>query len=76
MSQILVRNIDPETVERLKTRAKRHGRSLQSEVKMLLEHAAGPSGEEIAAMFDRWKQRFEGRRFSDSAELIREDRDR
>ena len=76
MSDILVRGLDDETVRRLKARARLHGRSLQSEVRLLLTQAAGLSGEDVAAMFDRWKLRFAGRRLADSAELIRQDRER
>ena len=76
MSQILVRNLDPRAVKRLKVRAKQHGRSLQGEAKLLLERAAGVSTEEIADMLGGWKQRFAGRRFAGSARLIREDRKR
>ena len=76
MSQILVRNLTPEAVKRLKARAKQQGRSLQGEVKLLLERAAGTGTEEIADMLDGWKKRFAGRRFADSATLIREDRGR
>jgi len=77
MPDILVRGLKPQTVERLKARAKRDGRSLQGEAKHVLEQAAGADSEEIAAILDRWKKRFAGRRSADSsAELIREDRDR
>jgi plasmid stability protein len=40
MSQILVRNLSPETVERLKEKAKRNKRSLEAEVRDILEFAA------------------------------------
>ena len=76
MPDILIRNLDAKTVRRLKARAKQHRRSLQNEAKLLLEQAAGTGKEDVAAMLDRWKKRFAGRRFSDSAKLIREDRDR
>jgi plasmid stability protein len=76
VSDILIRGLDAQAVKRLKTRAKRHGRSLQSEARLLLEQAAGSGTEEIAAMLDRWKERFAGRKFSSSAKLIRQDRDR
>jgi len=76
MAQILVRNLDPKAVERLKARAKRHGRSLQGEAKLLLEYAAGAGAEEVAEMLDGWKKRFKGRRFGSSVKLIREDRNR
>jgi len=76
MPDILIRGLNAQALKRLKARAKRNGRSLQSEAKLLLEQAAGAGNEEIAAMLDRWRQRFAGRSFSGATDLIREDRDR
>jgi len=76
MPDILIRELDAQAVKRLKARAKRNGRSLQGEAKLLLEQAAGIGGEEVAAMLDGWKQRFTGRKFSDSTDMIGEDRQR
>jgi antitoxin FitA len=76
MSDILIRGLDPETVRQLKARAKRNGRSLQSEVKLLVEHAAGAGRQQMGAILDRWQKRFAGRKFSSSVPLIREDRKR
>ncbi|MFM8552000.1 MAG: FitA-like ribbon-helix-helix domain-containing protein [Nitrospiraceae bacterium] len=77
MAQVLVRQLDDRVVERLKRRAKEHGRSLQSEVKTILEEAA-PDYEAAWKRIERFRARLEGsgRRFSDSTELVREDRDR
>ena len=75
MPDILVRGVESETLERLKARAKRHGRSLQSEARMILESAAGASVDEVLAAARAWRKKL-GRRFDDSAELIREDRER
>ena len=73
---MLVRNLDPEVVERLKERARSNGRSLQKEVRAILEGAAQTyTMAEARAASESWHERFAGRRFSDSAELIREDRD-
>jgi antitoxin FitA len=76
MPDILVRGLDAQTVKRLKARANQHGRSLQSEVKMLVERATGTGGEQAEEILERWRKRFAGRRFSASARLIREDRKR
>lgn len=76
MPNILLRDLEPQTLDRLKARAKRHGRSLQSELKILVERAAGTGGHEISVLLDRWQKRFAGRKFSSSAGLIREDRRR
>ncbi|HEY0511331.1 MAG TPA: hypothetical protein VGH73_05480 [Thermoanaerobaculia bacterium] len=76
MAQILVRDLSPDTVERLKDRALRHGRSLQGEVKMILESAATLSTSEARAVAKEWQRRLAGRMTSDSSDLIRENRDR
>lgn len=76
MPDILVRGLDAKSVRRLKARARRRGRSLQAEVKMLLERAAASRNEQVAAVLDKWEKQFAARRFSDSANLIREDRRR
>jgi antitoxin FitA len=79
MAQILIRDLDPALVERLKARARRNHRSLQGEVKAILEEVGKPpmTREEMLATFDKWQEywRRQGKMFSDSAELIREDRD-
>jgi len=78
MPDILVRDIDPEKLELFKARAKRNGRSLQSEAKLLIEEAAAErTGEEVLALLKTWKKQFAGRKFSvSSVDLLREDRDR
>lgn len=76
MTQMLVRDLPPEVVGRLKERARSNGRSLQKEVRAILEGAAETyTMTEAREVTGRWQERFAGRKFSDSAELIREDRD-
>lgn len=49
MAQVLVRNLDKKTVDRLKARARRNGRSLEAELRVILEReAAARVGEEAA----------------------------
>jgi len=77
MPDILVRGLAPDVLERLKLHAKRKGRSLQTEVKDILERAARlPDHVEIQEAIKRVRTMFRGRRFSDSAVLIRRDRER
>jgi plasmid stability protein len=76
MSQLLVRDLDIGTVERLKLRAQRHGRSLQGEVKMILQAAATFSMSEADGVAERWQRKLSGGAYRDSAEAIREDRER
>ncbi|HEX6981261.1 MAG TPA: hypothetical protein VF181_00735 [Balneolaceae bacterium] len=75
---VLIRNIDEETLKKLKNKAAANNRSLQAELKSLLEDYAGPDIEEVRAMVreNLAKYRAEGRMFSDSTKDIREDRDR
>lgn len=79
MAQILVRELDEEVVERLKRRARRDGRSLQSAVKAILEKAAHEPTVDVETarkMCEDFRRRFRGRQFPDTATLIREDRER
>lgn len=75
---VLVRNIDEKTLNKLKKKAAANNRSLQEELKSLLEMHAGPDIEEVRAMVRETleKYRAEGRMFSDSTKDIREDRER
>jgi plasmid stability protein len=76
MPDILVRGLTPQALKRLKAQAKRHGRSLQSEAKLLLERAAGADAAEVAEILGKWKARFAGRKLTRSIDIIREDRSR
>lgn len=76
MAQLLVRALDRAIIARLKARARRHGRSLQGEVKIILVEAAALTLREARAVSARWQKQFHGRAMSDSAALIREDRAR
>lgn len=77
MAQVLVRDVDSEILERLKKRARSNGRSLQSELKTILEGAAGQSFEGARAAADRIRRSLARRgRFADSTPMIRRDRRR
>ncbi len=73
MPDILIRGVRAETIRRLKLRAKRNGRSLQGEAKMLIEQGGGHGREEIAVVLDRWERRFAGRKMARSLALLREE---
>ena len=76
MVEILVRDLDPEVVTRLKARARVHGRSLQKEIKLILEESAPVNIKQAAMLSEVWQVKLAGRSFSDSAAQLREDRDR
>jgi plasmid stability protein len=79
MAQVLVRNLRDKVVARLKKRAAQRGRSLQAEVKQILEDAAAEADQtDVLKRIEEFRERMRrsGKAFSDSAELIREDRGR
>lgn len=76
MAQIIVRNLDDSVVERLRSRAKSNGRSLEAEVRLILEQSAKAEMAIARSMAIDMRQRLRGRKFPEVAELIREDRER
>jgi plasmid stability protein len=76
MAQVLVRDLNKAVIERLKRRASTHGRSLQVELRGILEQAAAYDLEAARREAERLQRKLAGRRFSDSAKLIAEDRRR
>ena len=78
MSQLLVRNLHEEVVESLKNRAKQNHRSLQAEVALILENAAKiqPTGFWKNSTKIREQLAKSEQAFSDSTQLLREDRDK
>ena len=75
VAEILVRDLDLDTVARLKTRARLHGRSLQKEIKLILEESTPVDVRQAAKLMKLWQERLAGRPFTDSAEQLRQDRE-
>ena len=77
MPDILIRNLDTRTVKRLKDRAAANRRSLQAEVKEIVEISARQkTHEELRRELEEFSKRFKGRKMADTVELLREDRER
>ncbi len=76
MAQVLVRDLKTDVVARLKARAKRHGRSLQTELKEILETASRHSAVTARGLASRIRTQLAGRTHSNSVELLAEDRKR
>ena len=76
MGQVLVRNLPTDVLKKLKSRAKQHRRSLQEELKDILEQAAEHNVKDVQAKVNKVRKLFAGRVFSDSSDLIRQDRAR
>ena len=77
MAQLLVRDISENIVSALKKRAKKNGRSAEAEHRAILEAALKPAADDFWKEADRLRNelRESGRRFTNSTELIRRDRD-
>jgi len=75
MANVLVRNLDDGVLRRLKAAAKAHGRSLQAEIHAVLENASVRSLAETRRVSGQWLRRLRTSSHTDSAALIREDRD-
>ncbi len=76
MPQVLIRDLDPSVIAKLKSRARRHRRSLQAELKDILEQAASAGAVDVRAKVKLVRAMFAGRTFRDSTSLIRRDRAR
>lgn len=76
MAQVIVRNLDDDVVARLKAKARQRGHSLEQELREILSRAAKPSRNELLAEADRIRAMTPEKLQTDSAELIREERDR
>ena len=77
MAQVLVRDLDVSVVEKLKARAAAHGRSLQAELKAILEaQVRQVTKAEARALATRIRRRIGARPHTGSGMLQAEDRER
>ena len=80
MAQVLIRDLDPEVIEALKRRAKEHNRSLQGELKAILEQVVRNSHprnvDAFLARVREIRKQTAGIPQTDAAQLVREDRNR
>jgi plasmid stability protein len=77
MGQVLIRGLPDDVMDRLRRRAEGNNRSLEAELREILMQASRQVDIATArALAAEIRHRLEGREHSDSAVLIREDRDR
>ena len=78
VARLFIEDVAEATVAKLKDRASHHGRSLQQELKLILEEAARQNSAESWEAIHQFRRRLQesGRVFSDSTDLLREDRER
>jgi plasmid stability protein len=75
MPDVLIRDLDDDVLRQLKAAAKTHGRSLQAEIHDVLRRANTRTLAETRRLSAKWLKRLSRPDHSDSAALIREDRD-
>ena len=78
MAELVIHDVEETVFGRLQLRAKNHGRTIADEARRIIEEALNDRPADAWAGFDAIRERLaaSGRTFSDSAELLREDRDR
>lgn len=76
MPNLLVRDVSTQTLEALKAQAKAHGRSLQGELKIILENATQSRLMDSRAVAAKIRRLLSKRLHTDSAMLLRDDRRR
>jgi antitoxin FitA len=83
MSDVIVKDLDEATIEKLKIRADQHGRSLEEEARFILEQVATSDAANSTDLKSQAWQRVHqarqghaGQTFNNSVELLREDRNR
>lgn len=78
MAELLISDVDAVVLQQLARLANSHGRTTAAEAKAILTQALQPSRPDPWAGIDAIRDRLAatGKTFSDSAELLREDRAR
>ena len=74
MAQLTVRNVSPQVVRLLKSRAAAHGRSAEAEHREILRRALLEGEQNFASQAKALRQRLQSS--IDSSEIIRADRNR
>ena len=75
MPNVLIRKLDDGVLKQLKASAKANRRSLQAEIHDVLRRATTRNLAETRRLSSKWLKRLAPAEHSDSAALIREDRD-
>jgi plasmid stability protein len=71
MAQVLVRNLDDDVKERLRLRARRHGHSMEEEIRDILRQALADDGAPVPKLGSRIAARFAGRSLSEDLPELR-----
>jgi plasmid stability protein len=75
MAQLLVREVPQDVVDALKRRAAEHGRSAEAEHRLILEETLRPGRSGFWERAAKLREETRGRIWTNSTDLIRQDRD-
>ena len=73
---ISIRNVPEDVYAALQAMAKKNRRSLQEQIKLILEREVKLSNKSFLAKASEWRKRLQGRQLTDTVKAIREDRER
>ena len=76
MAQLIIRNLDDETVERLKQSARNRQQSLEQRLRDILSEAAQSDRAQLVEQMRQCRLATKGKNLPDATDLIREDRER
>ena len=76
MKAISIRNVPDHVYAGLQAMAKSNRRSLQEQIKLILEQEIKLCNRSFLAGAAEWRKRLQGRRLSDTVKLVRKDRQR
>ncbi len=76
MKSISIRNVPENIYVSLQTMAKANRRSLQEQIKLILEQEVKLKKRSFLASAKDWRKRLNGRELSDTVKMVRRDRER
>ena len=78
MAQFLIRDVPEKIAAAVKKRAKKNGRSTEAELRAILAETVKPKGTDFWETADRLRKELSerGYKFGNSADIIREERDK
>ena len=76
MKAISIRNVPDHIYTGLQVMAKNNRRSLQEQIKLILEQEVELGNRSFLAAAADWRKRLEGRDLSDAVKTVRKDRER
>ena len=76
MKAISIRNVPDDVYTALQEMAKKNRRSLQEQIKFILEQELKLKNRSFMACAAEWRKLLKGRKLTDAEQMVREDRER